>query len=219
MSTQAFQEYQQLQDIIQQLQISQDNKDVWEYIWGGHQYAASKFYNLAYKFVQPPKPFLWIWDSRCSNKLRVFTWLLMMDRLNVRNILRRKKCKLEGNDYSCPLCPQSREETTFHLFFSCPFSVDCWNHLGIIWNSNLGFHQMLEEAKKQCNHMFFMEIFMLGAWLIWKQRNDAIFNRGRPSFQKWKLSFLGEAQLQTSRMAPLKKLVFSVKFKHSRYDL
>jgi hypothetical protein len=50
--------------------------------------------------------------------------------------------------------------------------------------------------------------FMLGAWLIWKQRNDAIFNRGRPSFQNWKFSFLREARLQASRMA-LKKLVFS----------
>jgi hypothetical protein len=30
----------------------------------------------------------------------------------------------------------------------------------------LGFHQMLEEAKKQCNHRFFMKFFMLMAWLI-----------------------------------------------------
>jgi hypothetical protein len=42
--------------------------------------------------------------------------LLMMNRLNIKNILRRKKCKLEKNDYNYPLCPQSREETTFHLF-------------------------------------------------------------------------------------------------------
>jgi hypothetical protein len=32
-----------------------------------------------------------------------------MDRLNVRNILIRKKYKLEGNDYSCPLCMRNRE--------------------------------------------------------------------------------------------------------------
>jgi hypothetical protein len=43
-----------------------------------------------------------------------------MDRLNIRNILRRKKHRVEGNDYNCILCPNNRKETTFHLFFSCP---------------------------------------------------------------------------------------------------
>jgi hypothetical protein len=69
MSVQAFQEYQQLQGTIQQLQISEENKDVWEYIWGGQQYTTSEFYNLASKHIQQPKAFIWIWDSRCSNKL------------------------------------------------------------------------------------------------------------------------------------------------------
>jgi hypothetical protein len=50
------------------------------------------------------------------------------------------------------------------------------------------------------------------AWLIWKQRNDAIFNHGRPSFQKWKLSFLAEARLQAHRLSHLKKLVFNSVF-------
>jgi hypothetical protein len=48
-----------------------------------------------------------------------------MERLNVRNTLRRKKRKLERNDYTCVLCPRGREEITFHLFFSCPFSQEC----------------------------------------------------------------------------------------------
>jgi hypothetical protein len=56
-------------------------------------------------------------------------WLLQMDRLNVRNILRRKECKLEGNNYNCVLCTANREETTFHLFFFCDFST----RVGNIW--------------------------------------------------------------------------------------
>jgi hypothetical protein len=39
-----------------------------------------------------------------------------MDRLNVRNILRRKKHKLQGNNYNCVLCYENTEETTFHIF-------------------------------------------------------------------------------------------------------
>jgi hypothetical protein len=62
---------------------------------GGHSYTPSKFYHLPYKSINPPSSFVWIWGSKCSNKLKVFSWLLMMDRLNVRRILRRKKFKLE----------------------------------------------------------------------------------------------------------------------------
>jgi hypothetical protein len=111
LSVQAFQEYQEMQDIIHQTEISSEAKDIWSYLWDNASYSASKFYHLPYKNVQPPRPFLWIWNSSCSNEVRVFSWLLLMDRFNVRNILRRKKHKLEGNNYNCILCPNSREET------------------------------------------------------------------------------------------------------------
>jgi hypothetical protein len=108
-----------------------------------------------------------------------------MDRLNVRNILRRKKHKLEGNNYNCVLCSHKREETTFHLFFTCPFSQDCWSYLNINWNFNLDLYSMMDDAKSQFSNNFFMEVFMLAAWLIWKQRNDFIFNRQPSSNGKW----------------------------------
>jgi hypothetical protein len=160
---QAFQEYLQLQQIIQQVQVSENSKDSWHYIWGNSTYTASKFYHLPYKNVNPPKPFVWIWDSKCANKIKVFTWLLLMDRLNVRNILRRKKHKLQDNNYNCVLCSSQCEETTFHLFFSCPFSTRCWQHLCIHWGFDLQFHAMMEEARQSFNIDFFMEVLIIGA--------------------------------------------------------
>ena len=44
-----------------------------------------------------------------------------------------------------------------------------------------------------------MEIFTIASWQIWKQRNDTIFDRGRPSFNCQKVLFLEEAKLQTQR--------------------
>jgi hypothetical protein len=70
-----------------------------------------------------------------------------MDRLNVRNILRRKKHKLQGNNYNCVLCSENTKETTFHLFFSCPFCQDCWSHLNINWRFGQQFQCMMEEAR------------------------------------------------------------------------
>jgi hypothetical protein len=53
-----------------------------------------------------------------------------------------------------------------------------------------------------------MEFFILGAWLIWTQRNDAIFNRGKPSFQSWKRGCLEEASLQAHRLSNSKQPLF-----------
>jgi hypothetical protein len=213
---QAFQEYQDLQQLIQQIQVQAGNKDSWEYIWGNNKYSASRFYHLPFKNLHPPH-FIWIWDSKCANKIRIFTWLLFMDRLNVRNILRRKNAKLEGNNYNCVLCSQNREEITFHLFFSCPFSKECWNHLHINWNFGINFQNMIKLAKQQFPSSFFMEIFMVGAWHIWMQRNNLIFNRGVPTFQSWKAGFLHEASLQAHRMSPDKQLLFKYFLQLYRY--
>jgi hypothetical protein len=208
LSVQAFQEYQSLQDFIQDLQVNPNSKDSWHYIWGSKVYSSSKFYNFPYKNIQPPAPFLWIWNSKCCNKLRVFSWLLFMDRLNTRNILKRKKQKLEGNNYNCVLCNNSTEETAFHLLFDCPFSKTCWQHLGINWDFTREFFEMMQQAKTQSQNPFFMEFFIIAAWQIWKQRNNFIFDRGRPSFISWKSSFCEEARLQAHRFNDLKRLEF-----------
>jgi hypothetical protein len=83
--------------------------------------------------------------------------------------------------------------------------LDCWHHFGIHWDFGLGFYNMMEKAKCLWPHAFFMECFIIGAWLIWKQRNDAIFNHARPSLLNWKKGFLEEASLQVHRLLGSKK--------------
>jgi hypothetical protein len=127
-----------------------------------------------------------------------------MDRLNVRNILKRKKHKLQDNNYSCPICLAGVKETTFHLFFTYSFSSQCWNHLGIHWDFDLPFHMMVKS-----NQQFNSEFFMLGAWLIWKRRNNTVFNRDRATFQGWKRGFIEEVLLQANRFHSIKQASFS----------
>jgi hypothetical protein len=124
LSVQVFQEYQERHQLIQRIQLWPGNKDNCQYIWGSDKYTSSKFYHLAYRNLNPPRQFIWTCDSKCTNKIRIFTWLLFMDILHVKNIL-RKKAKLEGKNYNCVLGAQNREETTFHLFFSCNFNREC----------------------------------------------------------------------------------------------
>jgi len=60
LSEQAYQEFQSLQEYIQTIQVQQDSKDSWRYIWGSNIYTSSSFYNFPYKNIQPPAPFVWI---------------------------------------------------------------------------------------------------------------------------------------------------------------
>jgi hypothetical protein len=68
----------------------------WTYIWGSAKYTSSKFYNLSFSAIQAPTPFKWIWDSKVSKKIKIFIWLLFRDRINSRNLLKRKNYKIEG---------------------------------------------------------------------------------------------------------------------------
>jgi hypothetical protein len=59
---------------------------------------------------------------------------MFWDRINSRNLLRRGNYKVDNDDYSCVLCDESYEETTYHLFLECAFSrtveITCkqWDH-------------------------------------------------------------------------------------------
>jgi hypothetical protein len=111
-----------------------DTEDSWSYSWGNSSFSSKK----AYKFLvgqQEASPlFKWMWTAGNLGKHKFFFWLLLMDRLNTRNILRRKNQHLD--DFNCVLCNMGSEETCFHLFFSCPFSTSCWSSLNITWDTS-----------------------------------------------------------------------------------
>uniref|UniRef100_A0A0A9HAK5 Reverse transcriptase zinc-binding domain-containing protein n=1 Tax=Arundo donax TaxID=35708 RepID=A0A0A9HAK5_ARUDO len=125
-SEEAYQEYQELRTTLQEAHIQLEGNDSWHYYWGSQTYS-KKFYNLPFQSINPPRPILWIWKAKCSNKINVFTWLLVIDRLNTRNLLRRKRSNVTDNNFNCVMCNLNTEETSFHLFFGCSFSIRCWD--------------------------------------------------------------------------------------------
>jgi hypothetical protein len=87
------------------------------------------------------------------------------------------------------MCRNSEEETAAHLFFSCPAAIDRWFSLGVVWGENLSVHQKILQAKSDFGLPFFMEIFMIGAWCIWKQINEVIFDSKPPHLAVWMANF------------------------------
>jgi hypothetical protein len=92
MSRPAYNEFLLLQDKLANLpQINPDDKDSWSLIWGVHSYSSKIFYQHQFKELQPERVMLWIWDSKFIPKIKFFSWLLLNDRLNTRNIFKRRK--------------------------------------------------------------------------------------------------------------------------------
>lgn len=137
-----------------------------------------------------PPHFQWVWKSSCQPKHKVFFWMLLLDRVNTRNLLRRKTFYLES--YNCALKSCQQEETVFHLFWGCPFAVRCWNYICPTRDTPSSILEAIEDMKEKLRLPFFMEIVILAAWAIWITRNNLIFQQIQPSFQKWKDTYFGE---------------------------
>jgi hypothetical protein len=48
-------------------------------IWGS-AYSSSKFYKIVFQRVDAHPIFKWVWKSRCTNWVKFFAWLVLVDR-------------------------------------------------------------------------------------------------------------------------------------------
>ncbi|TVU36350.1 hypothetical protein EJB05_18282, partial [Eragrostis curvula] len=128
------------------------------------------------------------------------TELELRDRLNTRNLLRRKNMSLP--DYTCVLCTGQVEETLIHLFFECPFSVWCWRFVNISWNTALQPQDMIIRSRRRFGSKIFREIIMVVAWSIWCHRNSIIFDGAALSLGRWKNFFKEEFALILHKAKP-----------------
>jgi hypothetical protein len=104
----------------------------------------------------------------------------------------RRRHKFLEEGYSCVLCQNGMEETIEHLFFDCPSAAARWFVLGIVWDENPSIHEKLYLAKGEFQYPFFIEIFLIGAWCLWNERNAFIFNGEIPRIGSWKTTFKKE---------------------------
>jgi hypothetical protein len=109
-----------------------------------------------------------IWKSKCTPRIKFFTWLILVDRLNTKTMLRRRNIG-DRQDDNCVLCSTGEEETIEHLFFSCPFESLCWCVLDINWDTSINLSDRIMHARQTSVLVFFTEISMIAACEIWKK--------------------------------------------------
>jgi hypothetical protein len=135
-----------------------------------------------------------IWKSKALPKLKVFSWLLMLDRLNTRDLMVRKQWHLDTGS-ACAICNNSTLETRERLFFECDFAQQCWDSLDIQWDMARPLSDRFELARSLFRGPCFMEIMACSAWNIWKLRNDLIFQGIPVSINRWKVRFQSDLML------------------------
>jgi hypothetical protein len=65
---------------------SEDEKDLWTFIWGLQRFSSHDYYLFQFHNVHPERSTVWIWETKCVPKIKFFGWLLLVDRLSTRNL-------------------------------------------------------------------------------------------------------------------------------------
>jgi hypothetical protein len=195
LSQQAFQEFEQVETIcastLQRTQEGASGK--WVYIWGNGSFSPKRAYKVLIGY-QPTIPhFSWLWKTSCQARHKFFFWLLLLDRLNTRNLLKKKNFNLPS--YNCELPGCREEESLEHLFQTCPFANECWDNVCPQRCKNLSLIDSIKDIKDKLQVPFSMEIIILASWSIWIVRNNNVFNNQRPRFACWKAIYNEELRL------------------------
>jgi len=195
-SVEAFGQYQTLLLDLDSLNLNQ-TRDSWSYNWGSGLFLSAKAYQHLLGTVIVSQVFQWLWKSSALPKRKVFFWLALVDRLNTREILRRRNMDLLS--HNCVLCLFNEEETLRHLFLDCPFAISYWNMLGLAQLIQPNLFDTIPLFSSLINKPFFMEIIIAMFWGIWSARNDVIFKNRSHSLQAVKIIFKQELAWVTLR--------------------
>jgi hypothetical protein len=119
-----------------------------------------------------------IWKCNIPLKVKIFIWMAMHDRIQVKVQLKRKR-------WSGPLeylvC--GKVETTDHIFFQCPVAVFLWSFLHDVlgWSKSptncADFLFEIVSDGRGINKKINLFICAGALWTKWKTRNDVVFNK------------------------------------------
>jgi hypothetical protein len=89
LSTEAFQELQIIQQLSDITPIVTEVHDTRSFVWG-EKYTSARYYRFLFERVPRNEIMISIWSSKTLPKIKVCLWLMLIDRLNTREIMHRK---------------------------------------------------------------------------------------------------------------------------------
>jgi hypothetical protein len=160
------------------------------------QYSAKSAYDITFCGSTIFRPFERVCKSWAPAKRKFFMWLVLQGRCWTADRLRRGL----PHPTACPLCDQE-DKNINHILVSCVFTRQFWFHL-LLW---LGLAALCPSPSEDSldewwsssvnlvdgpRKIGFNSLVILGAWAIWRHRNDCVFKGISPNLS----SVLGLAE-------------------------
>lgn len=124
-----------------------------------------------------------IWHRHVSFKVSIFAWRLLRDRLPSKSNLVARGIILSDAQYCMTEC--GVVESTQHLFISSISFGYLWP---LVWSwiglSAADPQFVYATCDLKARHSFLQPIWLLCVWVMWKERNNRIFNNS-DSFISW----------------------------------
>jgi len=170
-----------------ELNESSPDKHVWSLTSSG-QYTAKSAYTALFNGAIAFEPFERIWKTWAPPKCRFFMWLVAHNRCWTADRLAKRG--LPHPDV-CILCDQ-HEEDLHHLLVGCVFARIFWftflSHFGVATLAPTPADQNFEEWWRKMDGAVQSDLrrggnslVILGAWSIWRHRNDCVFDNVTPN--------------------------------------
>ena len=87
LSQEVYTELTQLQDLMSFVSLNGEGKDIWKWPSKTGEFKSKIYYESCFSHLVVDPIFKWIWKCACTLKFKVFGWLLLMDRLNTRDMM------------------------------------------------------------------------------------------------------------------------------------
>lgn len=186
LSLQALQEFLRLWPQVTDFQLTEGAEDVVRWTWEKDgNFSARSAYAARFMGLEVSPTAAFTWKSRAPLQCRFFAWLALRNRCWTSDRLARRG--LPHQD-ACPLCDQ-HEESIQHLLLGCVFAKQVWLWMGRITDRHEFAPQNGESLGKWCSRQDRTTVdrkvtrakCLLGMWMLWKHRNDVVFNGATPS--------------------------------------
>ncbi|VFQ61858.1 unnamed protein product [Cuscuta campestris] len=144
------------------------------------KFSIKSAYNLIRGFANNVQEEVWsmIWKIKVPSKMKLLLWTICHEK--VMGNAERKKRRLTS-DSSCPLC--GNDETTSHIFKTCPKARQIWNFID---NGGMGCNgdhtemrrwvgDNLRRKRGSHDNNNWAATFAVTCWWIWRWRNNVAF--------------------------------------------
>jgi hypothetical protein len=108
LSAPAYMQMLTLVTMLHNMELS-DMPDKWVCANNADKYSSQKIYKIIHKLLEVPDTFALVWKTKYQPKQKLFFWLLLHDRLNTKQVLKRTKMGLDS--YKCENCIRQKKET------------------------------------------------------------------------------------------------------------